>query len=148
MIQLKDILRTPVGEVARQSPTSFAARTPLLEVISRMKEDNRGAVLVVDEEGALSGIFTENDAMLRIDHENDAWKTQSVGALMTRKPQTIGASATIGEALRAMDGGKFRHLPMLDDDQKMVSILSIRAIVTHVAECFPKEFVNLPPRPR
>lgn len=147
MSELKDMLRTPVRDIARQPATSFAPGVPLLEVIGRMKEDNQGAILIVDEDGSLSGIFTENDAMLRIDHESDAWKTQTVGSLMTRAPQTIATSATVGDALKAMDGGRFRHLPLYDDEE-LVGVLSIRAIVAHIAECFPKEFLNLPPRPR
>ena len=95
-----------------------------------MVENNVGSVLILDD-GKLQGIFTERDALnifvatrRNPDHTN-------LSDIMTPNPQTIAADASPAAALEMMIAGRFRHLPVVDGDGKVLGVLSQRDLVGH-----------------
>ncbi|MBS0241186.1 MAG: CBS domain-containing protein [Proteobacteria bacterium] len=98
--------------IAKAAPLILGPSSDLREACRRMHEQNVGSVLVVGD-GRLLGIFTGRDAV----------KAAAVGAsvdatletVMTRNPITICPSASAIDALRTMNDGGFRHLPVVDD---------------------------------
>ena len=146
MSTLAEIAATAIDEVPHRLAVRVTPDTSLIEVVSQLREHRRGAVIVEDETGIV-GIFTERDVMKRIDHTDQAWHTMKVSEVMTASPKTIRTNQTISDAINAMMVGMFRHLPMVDADGKPAGIVSIRDILMHIVEFFPKEFVNLPPDP-
>jgi CBS domain-containing protein len=81
-----------------------------------------GAVLVTDEGGALSGIFTGRDLVRIVAAGHDPDKTQLCSA-MTRDPQTMPPGRHAIDALREMHDGGFRHIPVVDEG-KIIGIVS------------------------
>ena len=73
--------------------------------------------------------------------------TQPIDQLMTRNPRSIGADATLHEALAAMEEGPYRNLPLVDGAGNLVALLRQQDVLEYVAEAFPEEILNLPPRP-
>jgi len=144
---LEKLLHTPVRQLSYQTPLCLSIDTSLKKTISHMKDDNRDAVIVLDED-RLVGIFTERDVMLRLDHRNLDWHTVLLGTVMTKDPASISSRANVGTALQLMREGPFRHLPMTKDNGEVLAVLSIRSIISFIADCFPDEFINLPPSPR
>ena len=51
------------------------------------------------------------------------------------------------EAMRAMEQGHFRNVPLVDSEGQLVGILRQLDLLEYVAEAFPQEILNLPPRP-
>jgi CBS domain-containing protein len=145
-MSLEEIAKSLIREVRQREAVSVGAATPLIEVIDAMREHNRGAVAVVDDEGSLIGIFSIRD-MTSLDHSNHDWHKTLVSQAMTAKPVCVGEDDTLAVALNLMKEGSFRHLPQVDSDGCPTSILSIRDILGFVSEHFPKEFLNLPPDP-
>jgi len=94
-----------------------------------MVEHGVGSVLVIDD-NKLRGIFTERDA-LRIfvatrrnaDHTN-------VEDVMTENPVTLTPDSTRDDALKAMDDGNFRHLPVIDDKGNVLGVVSQRDLIS------------------
>jgi CBS domain-containing protein len=78
-----------------------------------MKERRAGSVLVVDEQQRLSGIFTGRDAVRALAEGKDAAAT-ILALVMTPKPTTITPDSLAIEALRKMNDGGFRHLPVVE----------------------------------
>jgi len=111
-----------------------------------MKNDDQNAVIVISE-GRVAGIFTERDVMLRIEHQDANWRDTAVGTLMTENPVCISSDSTVGHALQLMRKGPYRHLPVTEANGTAVAVLSIRMIISFIADCFPEEFINLPPSP-
>ncbi len=111
-----------------------------------MKDKGRGAVLV-EENGTLVGIFTERDVVTRIDHSDPLGSHVVVRDVMTPHPTVIRQPDSLAEALRLLVQGRRRHLPILDEHNKVLGLLSIRDILTYVAAKFPEDLVNLPPNP-
>jgi signal-transduction protein with cAMP-binding, CBS, and nucleotidyltransferase domain len=119
---------------------------PMWKVVEVMKSKNRGAV-VVEEDGAIVGIFTERDLVSRLDHTDVLWSHVLVKDVMTAHPTVVRPYESVAEAMRLLTQGRRRHLPVVDDKGKVQGMLSIRDILTYVAGTFPEEMMNLPPTP-
>jgi CBS domain-containing protein len=78
-----------------------------------MRENNVGAVLIVEDE-ALKGILTVNDLTYRVIAEGRDPDETLLGEIMTPDPDTVGSDTTAIEALRLMQDGDYRHLPVVD----------------------------------
>ena len=63
-------------------------------------------------------------------------------------PVAVRAKDPIRLAVRRMEQGGYRHLPVLDETDRPVGVLSVRAIVRYLVEHFPGAVHNLPPDPR
>ena len=118
----------------------------LWKVVSEMNAKGRGAVLV-EEEGVLVGIFTERDLLNRVDYNDALWSHVLVRDVMTPLPMVIHSDDSLGEAVRRLTQGHRRHLPVVDERGKVLGMISIRDILTYIAERFPEDMMNLPPHP-
>jgi signal-transduction protein with cAMP-binding, CBS, and nucleotidyltransferase domain len=116
------------------------------KVVDAMKTKGRGAVLV-EENGALVGIFTERDLVSRLDHDDALWSHVVVKDVMTPHPTVVRPYESVAEAMRLLIQGRRRHLPVVDDKGKVLGLLSIRDILAYVASKFPEDMMNLPPTP-
>jgi CBS domain-containing protein len=142
---LERIVNVPISQVRSREPIRVGPDTRLGEVVAQMKAGHTGAALVV-ERGELVGIFTEHDLLRRVDHRTNAWRDQPVRAVMTEKPRVIRAEDSVAEALRRMDAGRHRHLPVVRG-RDPVAVISVRDLLDCVAAKFPSHFINLPPDP-
>ncbi len=78
-----------------------------------MRKHNVGAVLIIEDE-TLKGILTVNDMTCRVIAEGlDPDKTL-LGEVMTPDPDTVSSDTTAIDALRLMQDGDYRHLPIVD----------------------------------
>ena len=122
MSQIADVMRPDFIEVAPEDT--------LGEVAERMTLKNVGAVAVKDS-GRLIGILTERDllkAMAARVHSSEA----RVRQWMTVDPITTSADTDVEDAARVMLEHGFRHLPVLDDDGRVIGIVSLRRVVSAV----------------
>ncbi len=120
MPQIADVMRPDFIEVAPEDT--------LGEVAERMTLKNVGAVAVKDS-GRLIGILTERDllkAMAARVHSSEA----RVRQWMTDDPVTASAETEVEDAARVMLEHGFRHLPVLDDDGRVIGIVSLRRVVS------------------
>jgi len=93
-----------------------------------MTSVNVGALPVVDDNGALVGILSERDVIQRSIIVYRPSATTLVKQVMTPNPQFLAPDAKPNEAYMIMCKGKFRHLPVCEDD-KVVGIVSIRDFI-------------------
>ncbi len=141
---LAEIAATPIGTIVRRQPVRVQPDTTLGEVVAALREKVRGAVLVEDQAGHITGIFSERDLMLRVDHTDPAWTAVTVKTVMTPNPRTIRENEPIEDALNVMLTGGHRHLPIVDAEGALVGIVSVRDILIHIVGFFPADFINLP----
>ncbi|HVO14471.1 MAG TPA: CBS domain-containing protein [Alphaproteobacteria bacterium] len=95
-----------------QRPLALPPTATVHEACQQMRQRRVGAVLVVDADRHLLGIFTGRDAVGVLAEARDA-RTTRLDAVMTPKPDTIGPATTAIEALRRMQDGGYRHLPIV-----------------------------------
>jgi CBS domain-containing protein len=108
--------------VRDKNPVTLPKEATVSEACRRMHERRVGAVLVLDREQRLAGIFTGRDAVRLLAEGKDAAKT-ALAEVMTAKPSTLASGASAIDALRLMEDGGFRHVPVVDQG-KVVSIVS------------------------
>ncbi len=146
MSGMESLARAIVGQLTPRRHGQVTAEAPMWRVVDEMKSNGRGAV-VVEERGRLVGIFTERDLINRIDHADPLWSHVVVGDVMTRDPKVVRPSDSLAEALRRLAKGHLRHLPIVDEQGAVLGLMSIRDILTYIANRFPQEMINLPPDP-
>lgn len=109
--------------VGRRPPLMLPADATVQQAGEIMRDRRIGAILVTTPEGTLCGIFTGRDAVCRLLAEGrDPTKT-TLGEVMTRDPATISPSAHAIDALRLMQDGGFRHVPLVENG-RLVGIAS------------------------
>ena len=139
-------LRTERARVlAKPDPHAVRTGASLADALSAMRAGDGDAVLVCDGE-RLAGILTERDVMTRVlGHEVD--ESRPVDEFMTAEPDVLRPDATLLDAMQAMERGRYRNVPLVDDDGTLVGLLRQQDVLEYVAEAFPQEILNLPPRP-
>src|SRR5207249_4177813 len=106
----------------------------------------RTGCVLVQKEGKLVGIFTERDVLTRVIFRDNN-RSFPVERLMTPRPRTLEATATIAYALNQMSVGGFRHIPVVNAKGDPVGVLSMRDIVDFLVRLFPRGVFNLPDSP-
>jgi len=140
-----DLRNEKVRAVAQHEPRTVAPAAPLSEALTQMRAEG-GDALLITEGGRLTGILTERDVLTRIlGQEVD--ESRPVSDFMTREPHSLDAEATLLDAMNAMEGGHYRNLPLVDAAGQVVGMLRQSDLLEYVAEAFPQEILNLPPRP-
>ncbi|MEX1164988.1 MAG: CBS domain-containing protein [Nitriliruptor sp.] len=96
------------------------------EAVRRLADRNVGAVVVLDG-GSVVGVMSERDVVRRLAVDHDVLGLP-VRDVMTSPVTTCTSSSTTDELARTMTDGRFRHVPVVDDDQ-LVGIVSIGDVV-------------------
>jgi CBS domain-containing protein len=135
-----------VGDLSPRPHARCGVDDAMWKVVAEMTAKGRGAVLVEDE-GALVGIFTERDLLNRVDYGDALWSHLVVGDVMTPHPMVIRPDDSLSEALRRLTVGHRRHLPIVDERGHVLGVISIRDILSFIAQRFPEDMMNLPPHP-
>ena len=142
----------PVSRLRLRPVCSVDASTSIDQTLRCMVERRVGCALVTEGGGngtapQLIGIFTERDFVDRVvAAELDVG--QPIGGEMTRSPKTIQNSQSIQNAIEMMEGGGYRHLPVLKEDAQPAGVLSVKDVVHYLVGYFPANVYNLPPTPQ
>jgi CBS domain-containing protein len=137
-----------VDSVCRLRPTPahcLRPEQPVAEALRLMKQHRVGCVLICQDD-ELIGIFTERDLMRR-ELVPELPLTVSLSACMTGNPVVVRPKDSVTGAIRHMEEGGYRHLPVVDEAGRPLGVLSVKRIVHYLAEHFPATIYNLPPDP-
>jgi CBS domain-containing protein len=137
-----------VDSVARLDPTpprAIEADDSVADAVLIMREHNVGCLLVTDS-GRLVGIFTERDLLARVLARARSFASP-IRLCMTPEPVTVSPKDPVRTAIRRMQKGGYRHLPVVDDIGRPIGILSSRRVVHYIVEHFPALVYNQPPEP-
>lgn len=121
-VRVKDIMRTG-GRVPVCGPD-----TSVLDAIRRVTEARAGLVCILDNEGRLTGVFTDGDFRRACARYENAI-SRPVGEFMTKDPLRIAPERLVAEAMAIMRDRKVNGLPVVDESGKVVGLLDIQDIV-------------------
>lgn len=142
--KLREFAARPLSEIEVPAPTLISPETPLGEAIALMRERRDSNALVVEGE-RLRGIVTERDVLCRFAEPDADW-SRPVGEVMTADPSHLTGEGTILDAIRMMCDHDFRTVPIVDGGTVRGSV-RLGDLLRDLAESFPEEILNLPPRP-
>ena len=118
----------------------------LADAIGVMQAGETRSVLVTEADGRLVGIFTERDVVLRALGPAVDLRAP-IEHYMSRDPEAVHPDDNLGHALDVMQRGRHHGLPVVDGTGRVIGHLDSRDVLEYVAEAFPQEVLNLPPRP-
>lgn len=136
--------------VGRREPVTVSPGTSLADCLAAIRRTGTGdSVFVVDDEGRLAGVLTERDIFGRlVGGDVPAIElSEPVETLMTTKPHHLHFDETVRVAIELMQTGRYRNVPVLDDDDVLQGVVRPQDLLKYLAEAFPEELLNLPPRP-
>lgn len=137
----------PLSLLTRREPISVPPGTPLADCLAAIQRSGTGdSVFVCDESGRLHGVLTERDMFGEI-VTGKVDLSRPVETLMTTEPRTLTLDQTIQDAIELMQTGRYRNVPLLETDGTLAGVVRQNDIIRFLAESFPEELLNLPPRP-
>ncbi|ARM76024.1 CBS domain-containing protein [Acidianus manzaensis] len=117
------------------NPVVVYEKDDILEAITLMVTRNFGALPVVDEIGKPTGIVTEREMLLQF---QDLEPLFPVGMFMTKRVTTITSDISLEQATRQMLRRGFRRLPVIDEDGKVIGIITAADSIKNAAKCVEK----------
>jgi CBS domain-containing protein len=102
----------------------------LRDAAKALGERRVGVVVVADATGSVLGILSERDIVRAIGDKGGDALGEPVSQHMTPNPTTVGEDADIDQLMQLMTAGRFRHLPVVENE-RLVGIVSIGDIVKH-----------------
>jgi CBS domain-containing protein len=133
--------------LSRRDPLTVRQGTSLADCLALVQRTGMGdSVFVTDANGRLEGVLTERDIFAKLVATN-ADLSQPVESLMVDHPWTLNLDEPIRHAIDLMQTGRYRNVPLVDDDGALVGVVRPVDVLKFLAEAFPEELLNLPPRP-
>ena len=106
--------------------TASASMT-VKETIEILYNKHIGCVVSIDEDKKCIGIFTERDAIRLV--AKNVELDQPLGNVMTKNVITIPEDSSINEVRRTIQTHSIRHLPVVNQEDRLVGFLSVRALM-------------------
>ena len=119
--------------------------TTVADAVELLRRERVGCLLVVKGE-ALVGIFTERDLLTKVLAPGQPLHTP-LADVMTPSPVSVNLKEPVKAAVERMQRGGYRHVPVVDENNRPVGVLSAKRIVHYLVEHFPNTVYNQPPDP-
>ena len=145
--RVPSLVAEPLSVVGRRHPVTVAPGSSIADCLLAIQRTGTGdSVFVCEADGTLKGVLTERDIFARI-VVGQVDLAQPVESLMTTEPRTLDLDQTIRDAIELMQTGRYRNVPIVDVRGRLVGVVRQVDIIKYLAESFPEELLNLPPRP-
>jgi CBS domain-containing protein len=132
-----------VLDLCDAKPAAVSPEASVAEAIRTMLDRHVGAVAVVDNEKRIAGIFTERDVLSKLALSHMDPETTAVRELMTTPVELATAETGSREAFITMIERHFRHMPIVDNNGKLLGMLSIRNLLEWRIDDLSRELDSL-----
>lgn len=123
------LVDVPLAAVKHHTPLTITPDASAADAVRQMQAANVGCLLVEDAAGALAGVLSERDLLLRLN--GTRLEGVTVADLMTRDPVVLRDTDSVAVAIHKMAIGGFRHIPLVADGHA-TGIVSARDIFAHI----------------
>ena len=101
----------------------------VLTALKKMAEKNIGAIIVLEADGTVCGIFSERDYARKVVLDGRSSEKTLVREVMTSGVYYVRPQDSVDRCMALMSEKRFRHVPVLNDDEELVGIVSIGDVV-------------------
>jgi CBS domain-containing protein len=145
--RVPSLLDEKLKALGRREPLTVRPGTSLADCLALIRETGiADSVFVTDQDGHLRGVLTERDIFGKL-IATKADLGRPVESLMVERPFTLNLEEPIRHAVDLMQTGRYRNIPVVDDDDCLLGVVRPVDVLSYLAEAFPEELLNLPPRP-
>lgn len=124
MASINQLLQNKGFQVWSVSPDAT-----VLEALKTMAEKNIGAIIVLESDGTVCGIFSERDYARKVVLDGRSSEKTLVRDVMTGEVYYVRPQDSVDRCMALMSEKRFRHVPVLNDDEALVGIISIGDVV-------------------
>jgi arabinose-5-phosphate isomerase len=130
LLKVDAVMRQGAG--VRLAPAGETVRA----VFSRAHRNGRrtGAVMLLDPEGRLAGLFTDSDLARLIESRQDGALDRPISEVMTPDPLTVPLGSRVAAAVEILRRHKISELPVIDQSGRPVGLLDITDLIGVDAE--------------
>lgn len=122
-----------IGQILKSKPRGVMTARPddtIQEIAARLAHRKIGAIVIVGDNGKVAGIISERDIIRMLAAHGAEALSMTANDGMTREVICCSRTNTLEEIMDMMTKGRFRHLPVIEDDA-LVGIISIGDVVKH-----------------
>jgi len=130
----KRFLSRSLGLLNPKPPLLVKDSATLRDALEVLQANKVGCVIITDDKGKIAGIFSERDVVLKICLNDIDLDTTCITEYMTHNPSTTEMTATMAYALNMMSHGGYRHLPIVDETNCPLGIISVKDIVDYLVD--------------
>ncbi len=122
-----------------ENPASVSLTASVADAIEAMIARRMGAAAIVDENHIVAGIFTERDVLKKVALSGKDPHKISVREVMSAPVLMATKHTSIVEALQVMVDHQVRHLPVVEENGRLIGILSIRHVLERKVDELTKQ---------
>ncbi|MCA9258898.1 MAG: CBS domain-containing protein [Planctomycetales bacterium] len=119
----------PVADIQIHPYSQVTSRTTVRRAMQALSGLRISSLLVIDHD-KLTGVFTERDVLERVADRFEELCDRPISEVMTTNPVVVRDTDPLGAALAAIVAGGYRHVPVINWDDKVVGIVSPRRVVS------------------
>jgi CBS domain-containing protein len=109
---------------AKPPPLTCSPDMTVRDAVTLMAEKNYGSIFILDDDRHVLGVMTERDIFRRVIGEDRDPKTTRVDEVMTTEVRKANRNDKILDWLQVMSNERFRRLPIVDEDNRLVSVMT------------------------
>ncbi len=115
----------------KPKPVTFAPDDSVRTALDVMCEKNIGSIIVVHPDQKVAGIVTERDMMIRMLGQNRNPDTTKISEIMSTNIRAANEDDNLVDWMHTMSSERFRHLPVVDAQGRLVNMMSQGDFVAH-----------------
>ena len=135
----------PISALLLPPPVSIGRDATVGAALQAVQRHAKGYVLIVENEKPV-GIMSEREVLMKI-VARDVKYDSNVASFASPNPYTLRETDRIGEAVQLMSDTSADNIPIIDKAGRALAVLRTVDIIHFLAEVFPEQALNLPPRP-
>lgn len=134
-----------IRDVMSTDPVALPMNTPIEEAARKMRDDDIGNVIVLDDSDQVWGIVTDRDIVVRALAEGKNVSQTNLGEICSRDVETVSADDSVGDVVRLMTQKAIRRVPVVDGGRP-VGIVSLGDLAaTHDPDSGLADISTAPP---